>query len=219
MTEGQKGVLAMVGCSTIWGLSGIYYKALAHVPPLEVLSHRTLWSLVFFAGVLAVQGRAAEVRSALGQRRNWVVLSVTATMIATNWFGFIFAVQSGRALEASLGYYIFPLVAVLAYCVGMALFTIIMGNAFAAFPVITLGIGLPLIVQQHHGDPAIMAAIGMLSGYCGTLLTPMAANFNLVPALLLELPDKHAVIKAQAPLAVVILAANIALMYFCVFRF
>lgn len=113
----------------------------------------------------------------------------------------------------------FPLVAVLAYCVGMALFTIIMGNAFAAFPVITLGIGLPLIVQQHHGDPAIMAAIGMLSGYCGTLLTPMAANFNLVPALLLELPDKHAVIKAQAPLAVVILAANIALMYFCVFRF
>jgi uncharacterized membrane protein len=112
-----------------------------------------------------------------------------------------------------------PFVAVVAYCLGMALFTVVMGNAFAAFPVITLGIGLPLIVQQHHGNPAIMASIGMLSGYCGTLLTPMAANFNLVPALLLELPDKHAVIKAQAPIALVILAANIVLMGTCVYRF
>ena len=64
-----------------------------------------------------------------------------------------------------------------------------------------------------------MAAIGMLSGYCGTLMTPMAANFNLVPVLLLELPDKHAVIKAQLPIALVILGANILLMYFCVYRF
>ncbi len=113
----------------------------------------------------------------------------------------------------------FPFVAVLAYCSGMALFTICMGNAFAAFPVITLGIGLPFIVQRHGGNPAIMAAIGMLSGYCGTLLTPMAANFNLVPAMLLELRDKHAVIKAQVPLALGILAANITIMYFCVYRF
>lgn len=113
----------------------------------------------------------------------------------------------------------FPFVAVLAYCGGMALFTICMGNAFAAFPVITLGIGLPLIVQQHGGNPAIMAAIGMLSGYCGTLLTPMAANFNLVPAMLLELRDKNAVIKTQVPIGLSILAANIAIMYFCVFRF
>lgn len=113
----------------------------------------------------------------------------------------------------------YPFVAVLAYCAGMALFTICMGNAFAAFPVITLGIGLPFIVQLHGGNPAIMAAIGMLSGYCGTLLTPMAANFNVVPAMLLELRDKNAVIKAQVPIALVILAANIALMYFCVYRF
>ena len=113
----------------------------------------------------------------------------------------------------------YPFVAVVAYCVGMALFTICMGNAFAAFPVITLGIGLPFIVQLHGGNPAIMAAIGMLSGYCGTLLTPMAANFNVVPVMLLELRDKNAVIKAQAPIAFTILAANVALMYFCVYRF
>lgn len=113
----------------------------------------------------------------------------------------------------------FPFVAVLAYSAGMALFTICMGNAFAAFPVITLGIGLPFIVQLHGGNPSIMAAIGMLCGYCGTLLTPMAANFNIVPAMLLELKDKNAVIKAQVPIALAILAANIVLMYFCVYRF
>lgn len=110
-------------------------------------------------------------------------------------------------------------VAVLAYCLGMMLFTICMGNAFAAFAVITGGIGLPLVVQQHGGDPAIVASIGMLAGYCGTLLTPMAANFNIVPAVLLEMRDRHGVIRAQAPLALVIFAANVALIYTCAFRF
>lgn len=112
-----------------------------------------------------------------------------------------------------------PLVAVVAYCGGMAVFTAIMGNAFAAFPVMTLGIGLPFIVQQHGGNPAIMGAIGMLSGYCGTLITPMAANFNLVPAVLLELDDRMAVIKAQAPMAAAIWLFNVAAMYACVYRF
>jgi uncharacterized membrane protein len=107
---------------------------------------------------------------------------------------------------------------VLAYALGMAMFTMIMGNAFAAFPVMTAGIGLPLLVQLHGADPAPLAAIGMLSGYCGTLLTPMAANFNLVPAALLELRDPHAVIRAQVATALPLLAANIALMYFLVFR-
>lgn len=110
-----------------------------------------------------------------------------------------------------------PLVAVIAYTVGMALFTVIMGNAFAAFPVMTAGIGLPLIVGKYGGDPAIMAAIGMLSGFCGTLMTPMAANFNLVPAVLLELKDRYGVIKAQIPTALLLLTANTVLMYVFVY--
>ena len=112
-----------------------------------------------------------------------------------------------------------PLAAVCAYCLGMALFTAVMGNAFAAFPVMTAAIGLPLIVHRFGGDPMIMSAIGMLAGFCGTLLTPMAANFNLVPAALLELPDRSAVIKAQAPTALLLLAANTALMAGLVYRF
>lgn len=111
-----------------------------------------------------------------------------------------------------------PYASVAAYCLGMALFTMIMGNAFAAFPVMTAGIGLPLVVQANGGDPVAMSAIGMLSGFCGTLMTPMAANFNLVPAALLELRDRHAVIKAQIPTALALLAFNIALMAAVVYR-
>lgn len=103
-------------------------------------------------------------------------------------------------------------VAVIIYCVGMALFTVIMGNGFAAFPVMTGGVGVPVLIGTFHANPAVVAAIGMFSGYCGTLLTPMAANFNIVPAALLELPDKNAVIRVQVPTALCILVANIILL-------
>lgn len=116
-----------------------------------------------------------------------------------------------------------PLIAVVAYCIGMALFTIIMGNAFAAFPVMTAAVGLPFVVLQFGGNPAIVCAIGMLAGFCGTLMTPMAANFNVVPANLLELPDRNSalngVIRAQIPTALIMLVANIVLMYVFAFRF
>jgi uncharacterized membrane protein len=108
--------------------------------------------------------------------------------------------------------------AVAVYAVGMALFTLIMGNGFAAFPVMTGGVGVPVLVGVFHADPAAVAAIGMFSGYCGTLMTPMAANFNIVPAALLELPDKNGVIRAQWPTAAVVLAFNVLLLYFLVAR-
>jgi uncharacterized membrane protein len=107
--------------------------------------------------------------------------------------------------------------AVIAYGLGMALFTIVMGNAFAAFPVMTAAIGVPLLIRTYHGDPAIVCAIGMLAGFCGTLLTPMAANFNLVPAALLELKDKHGVIRQQVGTALPLLVVNIALIYWLAF--
>ncbi|HVI26753.1 MAG TPA: DUF979 domain-containing protein [Xanthomonadaceae bacterium] len=107
---------------------------------------------------------------------------------------------------------------VLAYGLGMVLFTVIMGNAFAAFPVLTAGIGLPLLIQRHGADPAVLGALGMLTGYCGTLLTPMAANFNLVPAALLELDDPNGVIRAQVATALPLMAVNLLLMYLLVFR-
>jgi uncharacterized membrane protein len=109
------------------------------------------------------------------------------------------------------------LAAVAVYCIGMAGFTMIMGNAFAAFPVLTAGVGLPILIRRYGGDPAIVSAIGMLSGFCGTLMTPLAANFNLVPPALLEIPDRYAVIKAQIPTAIPLLVANMVLMYVLAF--
>jgi uncharacterized membrane protein len=110
------------------------------------------------------------------------------------------------------------LAAVVVYCFGMAAFTALMGNAFAAFPVLMAGVGLPILIQRFHGDPAVVASVGMLSGFCGTLVTPLAANFNLVPPALLELPDRYAVIKAQIPTAIPLLLVNTALTYVLAFR-
>ncbi|MFL5296005.1 MAG: DUF979 domain-containing protein [Phenylobacterium sp.] len=107
--------------------------------------------------------------------------------------------------------------AVAVYCVGMALFTAVMGNAFAAFPVLTAGVALPILVGRFGANPAVVASIGMLAGYCGTLVTPLAANFNLVPPALLEIPDRYSVIKAQAPTALLMLTANTVLMYVLAF--
>ena len=104
------------------------------------------------------------------------------------------------------------LAGVIAYCVGMAIFTAIMGNAFAAFSVITAGIGLPFVFAQG-GDPVICSILALTAGFCGTLVTPMAANFNVLPAALLEMKDKNGVIKAQAPLAALLLVTHIILMY------
>jgi uncharacterized membrane protein len=137
--------------------------------------------------------------------------------------GALFALAGVGKVVATLTERYIPLdhafVAIATYAIGMAVFTAIMGNAFAAFPVMTAAIGLPIIVGRFGGNVEIMAAIGMLSGYCGTLSTPMAANFNIVPVALLELPDQYAVIKVQLPTAILLLGANVLLMYFLVFRF
>lgn len=103
---------------------------------------------------------------------------------------------------------------VVAYCLGMVIFTMIMGNAFAAFAMITSAIGIPMLVVAHGANPAAVGAIAMLAGYCGTLMTPMAANFNIVPVALLEMRDQYGVIKAQIPIALVMLVLNILLMYY-----
>lgn len=162
---------------------------------------------------------AAHEGSRLMQAVGWAIilpqmLSALGAIFAKAGVGDVVSGMVANVLPTQI-----PFVAVAAYCIGMALFTIIMGNAFAAFAVITGGIGLPLIVHAHGGNPAIMAAIGMFAGYCGTLMTPMAANFNIVPAMLLELKDKNAVIKAQIPIGAPLLIVNIFLMYFLVYRF
>ena len=109
------------------------------------------------------------------------------------------------------------LIAVIVYCLAMALFTAIMGNGFAAFSVITVGIGIPFLINQG-ANPLVVGAMGLTAGYCGTLMTPMAANFNIMPAALLETKNKYGIIKMQLPYAIAMLIAHIILMYICAFR-
>lgn len=102
---------------------------------------------------------------------------------------------------------------VLANCLGMALFTIVMGNSFAAFPVIATGVLVPLIIKPFGVNPAMAAIITLTAGSSGTLMTPMAANFNIVPAALLNLRDQYGVIKFQLPYALTMWAFHVVLLW------
>jgi uncharacterized membrane protein len=136
--------------------------------------------------------------------------------------GAIFAAAGVGTTIGALAASILPhdsiLLAVLLYALGMVAFTMIMGNAFAAFPVMVAAIGVPILIQQDGGNAAVIGAVGMLSGFCGTLMTPMAANFNIVPAALLELKSQYAVVRAQVPTAIPLLIANIVILYVAGFR-
>ena len=196
-----------------------------HVGGLLLLEtkHLTLVSLgcasVIAIGAACWLTRATPVQGMREWRRlvdaiGWAV--VLPHMLAV--LGLLFAEAGvGKAVAHIVTSYVnmdSRLIAVAVFCIGMALFTIIMGNGFAAFPVMAGGVGIPILVGVYDANPAVMAAIGMFSAYCGTLMTPMAANFNIVPVVLLDLPDKNAVIKAQIPTALPLLVANIFLLYF-----
>ena len=210
-------------------LTGTFiFKAVTlHGAPLVEAKNATLISLALAAVVAAIlaqvmfqQPPAAPLQE--GRRLmdlvGWAAL--LPQMLAA--LGAVFAVAGVGKTIGDLAVQWTPVdsrfAVVAAYCLGMAGFTILMGNAFAAFPVMTAGIALPLVIGRFHGDPAIVCAIGMLSGFCGTLLTPLAANFNLVPAALLQLKDRYGVIRAQAPTAVLMLVINMVLMNVLAFR-
>ena len=181
----------------------------------------SLASVIAALAAVRVTGLPAAAAPAEGRRlldtMGWAAL--LPLVLAT--LGGVFAASGVGEAVATLVAGVIPtdsrIACVLAYGLGMVLFTVIMGNAFAAFPVMTAGIGLPLLVQQHGAEPAILGAIGMLTGYCGTLLTPMAANFNLVPAALLELDDPNGVIRMQVATALPLMAVNLVLMAWLAF--
>jgi uncharacterized membrane protein len=161
---------------------------------------------------------AVDEGSRLANAIGWAM--VLPQMLAS--LGVIFAAAGvGTTIGAVVGA-IIPqgsvFLAVLLYALGMVAFTMIMGNAFAAFPVMASAIGVPILVHADDGNAAVIGAVGMLTGFCGTLMTPMAANFNIVPAALLELKNQYGVIKAQIATAIPLLIANILILYFAGFR-
>lgn len=171
-SQAQSGLLAMILACMIWGLSPMFYVLLADVPPLEVLAHRTLWSLVFFVLLLGLRGQLGKIRDCLNSPTA-VLLTVTAAlMISSNWFGFIYSVQVGRAMESSLGYYIFPLVAVvlglLVYRDRLrALQWIAVALAFGAVVVLTVGL---------HVVPLLSLMLALTFGIYGLVKKRLAAD-------------------------------------------
>jgi uncharacterized membrane protein len=168
----------------------------ARTPMLEgVAEGRRLLDAIGWAALLPL------LLAALGQVFTASGVGTAIAAIATSYL------PTGSALAC-----------LLAFALGMVLFTVIMGNAFAAFPVMMAGIGLPLLIRKHGADPAILGSMGMLCGYCGTLVTPMAADYNLVPAALLELRNPYGVIRAQAWSGLWIFVSTLLMMWLLVFR-
>ena len=166
-----------------------------------------------FAWLKPPAGAPIEEGTRLMNGVGWA--AVLPQMLAA--LGTIFAAAGIGTTIGALAGSIIPngsiLLAVLLYALGMVVFTMIMGNAFAAFPVMAAAIGVPILIHADKGNPAVIGAVGMLSGFCGTLMTPMAANFNIVPAALLELKSQYSVIRAQVPTALAMLVANILILY------
>jgi uncharacterized membrane protein len=176
--------------------------------------------LAAFAALALTRARAADAIAETGRLLDALSWAALLPMLLA-MLGAVFAVTGVGEAIAHLTAAAIPvqsrLACVLAFAAGMVAFTVIMGNAFAAFPVMMAGVGLPLLIGQHHAQAAALGALGMLCGYCGTLLTPMAANFNVVPAALLELRDPNGVIRAQWPTALWLLAINLVLLWFFAF--
>jgi chloramphenicol-sensitive protein RarD len=183
MTEATKGVLAIVGACVIWGFATLYYKAMSHVPPLEVLAHRSLWTLVLFGAVLALRGRLSQVwaliAGPMGPR-----VALAGAIVAVNWGLFIFAIQAGYAVEASLGYYIFPLV------------TVVMG-------VVILGERL----SRAQGAAVMLAAlaVGLLTWGLGVApWMALALAFSFAPYMLMKKKlDAPAAVSVTAEVALI----------------
>lgn len=109
----QRGVILALAAYTMWGIAPIYFKALEPVSPLEILSHRVIWSFFFLAGLIYISKGWGKIRAVLRQPKILIVLTATALLVGTNWLIFIWSVNSNHMLDASLGYFINPLLNVM----------------------------------------------------------------------------------------------------------
>ena len=195
MNRTAQGILAILAACVIWGLSPLYYNLLTMVPPLELLAQRTLWSFLFFALVLGLQGRFSALIHALGIREHVITLFAAACAIAVNWYFFIYSVQINRVSEASLGYFIFPLVAVVFGLIVFkeklsALQWVAVALAVFAVLILTYGLGvapwLALVLSLSFGTYSVLKKRLDLSPVISVTLEVMLLLPLTVPYLLIQ---------------------------------
>lgn len=159
------GSLYALAAFSFWGLIPLYFKAVGHVPADQILAHRMIWSAVLLAGMIALLRRWPLVGTVLRDRRQILILIVTTLLMAGNWFTFIWAVEAGRVLEISLGYYINPLVSVL-------LGTVFLRERLtswqaAAAALACLGVGV--LAVEARGFPWVSLVLALSFGIYGLL--------------------------------------------------
>ena len=162
---GSAGFAAASAAYLIWGLSPIYFKALRPSPPLEILAHRVVWSVAFLAATVALSGRWGTVRDALAKPRVRAVLALTTVLISCNWLLYIWAVNGGRVLEASLGYFVNPLV-------NVALGAVVLRESLSRRQLVAVAIaaaGVAVLVVRAGALPWVSLALALSFGLYGLL--------------------------------------------------
>lgn len=176
--EGRNGSLFALAAFGFWGLTPIYYKLLPHVPPVEVLAHRVVWSVVFGGAFVTLSRSWPAVRAALGDGRTLRALALTASLVSINWLIYIWAVVNDQVMSTSLGYYINPLVNVL---LGMLFLGERLGRA-RTLAVALAAIGTASLAFEVGGLPWISLSLAFSFGFYGLIrkrlgLPPLAALF------------------------------------------
>jgi chloramphenicol-sensitive protein RarD len=192
------GVFASLGAFILWGVLVIYWKALQHVSAFEILAHRIVWSLVFTAVLLTLCRGWGDVMRLLKSRRDAALLCVSALLVSTNWLTYIWAVTNGRIVEASLGYYITPLV-------NVALGIIFLGERLRTIQVVAFllaGAGVANLLIQQHAVPWIAVVLSVTFGFYG--LIRKVATLESLAGLVFE----TAVLTLPAAGFLIYLAAN-----------
>ncbi|HBI2075792.1 TPA: DUF979 domain-containing protein [Enterococcus faecalis] len=212
------------GTSLFWGILGILIGFGRFIPPVAC------GVLIFVMTIPAILQKVTKGESRLPSKEYMEKMSQKLGMkifipaLSIGVFAILFATLTtlGALVGVGVGEIISKGVSavvpagnvnvgIIIYAVGMVIFTAIMGNAFAAITVMTVGIGVPFVFSLG-ADPALVGMVALTCGFCGTLLTPMAANFNIVPVAMLEMKDKYGVIKNQLPIALFMLIFQIVYM-------
>jgi len=165
MQPSTKGTFTVALSFLLWGLFPLYWKQLAMVPSLEILCHRIVWGFTFFIIVIIIQKKWHLLHEAMTNKRSFLTLLVTAGLITVNWLVFIWAVNSGQIVEASLGYFINPLVNVL-------LGIVILREKLYRWQVLAVflaGIGVILLTVQYGRIPWIAFSLALSFGTYGFL--------------------------------------------------
>lgn len=179
-TDARKGTLYAISAYLMWGFAPLYFKAIASVSPDEILMHRVIWSFFLVSGLVWFGGRMGEVRAVLREPKKLGILTLTALLVGANWLIFIWAVANDHVLDASLGYFINPLLSV---ALGMLVLGERLGRLqLLAVVIATLGVAVQLI--QFGSVPWISLALAGSFGIYGLLRKQI--NLQASTGLLVE---------------------------------